>query len=109
MRAAAPSRPAFASHAAGRSKAVVQIGAYSSAQRVTAAWNNAARRYGMLKAYMPMSARFNSAKGVFYRLSVKGFNSASEAKALCEQLRRHGGTCFVRNFAGDAPVQYAMR
>jgi Flp pilus assembly protein TadD len=103
--AAAP-RPALRN---GNSTAVVQIGAYSSAQRVTAAWNNAARRYGMLKAYMPMSARFNSAKGVFYRLSVKGFNNASEAKALCEQLRRNGGTCFVRNFAGDAPVQYAMR
>jgi hypothetical protein len=42
-----------------------------------------------------------------YRLSVKGFGSVNEAQALCSSLRRSGGSCFVRNFAGDAPVQYA--
>jgi Flp pilus assembly protein TadD len=104
--AAAAQRPAVRN---GKSPAVVQIGAYSSANRVTVAWNGAARKYGALKAYMPMSARFAGPKGVFYRLSVKGFASTGEAKALCAQLRRAGGKCFVRNFAGDAPVQYALR
>jgi Flp pilus assembly protein TadD len=93
----------------GKSPAVVQIGAYRSANSVAVAWNGAARKYSALKAYMPMSARFASPKGVFYRLSVKGFASTGEAKALCAQLRRGGGKCFVRNFAGDAPVQYASR
>ncbi len=93
----------------GNSPAVVQLGAYRSADRVFAAWNGAARKYGALKAYLPMSARFASPKGTFYRLSVEGFNSAAEAKSLCSSLRRQGGSCFVRNFAGDTPVQYASR
>jgi hypothetical protein len=73
------------------------------------AWNGTAAKYGMLKAYMPMSARFASPKGVFYRLSVRGFASDSEARNLCMSLRRQGGNCFVRNVAGDAPVNIAMR
>jgi Flp pilus assembly protein TadD len=95
--------------ATGNSGAVVQIGAYSNAQRVAAAWNAAAHRYGALRAYTPMSARFDSAKGTFYRLSVKGFGSVGEANSLCASIRRGGGTCFVRGIAGDAPVQLALR
>ena len=65
-------------------------------------------KYGALKAYLPMSARFASPKGVFYRLSVRGFASDREARNLCMSLRRQGGSCFVRNVAGDAPVQYRV-
>jgi len=96
-------------HDAGNSGAVVQIGAYSNASRVAAAWNAAAHRYGALRNYTPMSAKFDSGKGTFYRLSVKGFGSVSEANALCASVRRGGGTCFVRKFAGDTPVQLASR
>jgi len=56
-----------------------------------------------------MSARFASPKGTFYRLSVKGFGSVNEAAALCSSLRHSGGSCFVRNVAGDTPVQIASR
>jgi Flp pilus assembly protein TadD len=94
---------------AGNSGAVVQIGAYSNAQRVAAAWNAAAHRYGALRNYTPMSARFDSGKGTFYRLSVKGFGTVAEANALCASVRRGGGNCFVRKFAGDTPVQLASR
>jgi hypothetical protein len=76
---------------------------------VLAAWNGAAHKYAALKFYRPMSARFASPKGTFYRLSVQGFNSLGEANGLCNTLRRQGGTCFVRNAAGDTPVQYASR
>ena len=93
----------------GKSTAVVQLGSYSNAKSVLAAWNGAARRYRALQAYAPMSARFASAKGVFYRLSVKGFGSTNEALALCSSVRRSGGSCFVRNVAGDTPVQIASR
>ncbi|HEV2595787.1 MAG TPA: SPOR domain-containing protein [Sphingomicrobium sp.] len=93
----------------GKSQAVVQLGAYESPERVLAAWNGAAHKYGALKAYAPMSARFASPKGTFYRLSVRGFNSVTEAKALCGALHRSGGACFVRNVAGDAPVNIALR
>jgi Flp pilus assembly protein TadD len=102
-------RRASLQRATGNSTAVVQIGAYGSPQRVAAAWNNAARRYAMLRAYSPMSARFNSPKGLVYRLSVRGFGSAEQAKDLCLALRRSGGNCFVRTVAGDQPVRMASR
>jgi Flp pilus assembly protein TadD len=93
----------------GNSTAVVQIGAYGSPQRVAAAWDAASKRYSMLRDYSPMSARFNSSKGLVYRLSVKGFTGPSEAKNLCVSLRRAGANCFVRSVAGDAPVRFASR
>ena len=93
----------------GNAQVVVQLGAYNSADRVLAGWNRQARKYAALKAYLPMSARFASPKGVFYRLSVRGFDSVGEANSLCSALRHQGGTCFVRNVAGDQPVQYASR
>jgi Flp pilus assembly protein TadD len=93
----------------GNASAVVQLGAYGSSSRVLAAWNAEARKYGALKAYLPMSARFASPKGTFYRLSVRGFESVGQASALCASLRHQGGSCFVRNFAGDKPVQFASR
>jgi len=102
-------RRAVAAHPAGKSPIVVQLGAYGSSERVLTAWTNVAKKYGALKAYAPMSARFASPKGTFYRLSVRGFDSLGEANGLCNSLRRQGGSCFVRNVAGDAPVQYASR
>ena len=105
-RAVAVAQPAFRR---GNSPAVVQLGAYQSPERVLAAWNSAAKKYGALKAYAPTSAKFSSTKGTFYRLSVRGFASFGQANALCNSVRRSGGSCFVRNFAGDRPVQYASR
>lgn len=93
----------------GKFPAVVQLGAYGSPERVLAAWNGAAHTYGALRAYLPMSARFASPKGTFYRLSVRGFDSLGQATALCNSLHRAGGNCFVRNLAGDAPVNIASR
>src|SRR5437868_5506254 len=93
----------------GNSPAVVQLGAYGSPGRVLAAWNGTAAKYGALRAYTPMSARFASPKGIFYRLSVRGFASDDEARNLCMSLHRKGASCFVRNSAGDTPVQYASR
>jgi Flp pilus assembly protein TadD len=110
--AAKPAKPravAAAPVRRGNSPAVVQLGAYGSPGRVLAAWNGTAAKYGALKAYLPMSARFASPKGIFYRLSVRGFASDVEARDLCMSLRRKGGSCFVRNTAGDQPVQYASR
>ena len=107
-KAAKPRRALAAAHP-GNSPTVVQLGAYGSPDRVVAAWDKAARKYGALKAYLPMSARFTSPKGTFYRLSVRGFGGFSDANALCNSLKAQGGSCFVRNFAGDTPVQYAAR
>ena len=106
---AKPKPRAIAAVRRGNSPAVVQLGAYGSPDRVLAAWNGTAAKYGALKAYLPMSAKFASPKGVFYRLSVRGFASDAEARNMCMSLRRKGGSCFVRNTAGDQPVQYASR
>ncbi len=104
-----PARPATFARRNGNSTAVVQLGAYGSPQRVAAAWNTAARRYAVLRGYSPVSARFNSSQGLVYRLSVKGFANANEAKDLCVSVRRAGGSCFVRSVAGDVPVRLASR
>lgn len=93
----------------GNSQVVVQLGAYGSPEGVLAGWDRQARKFSALKAYLPMSARFASPKGVFYRLSVRGFGGVSDADGFCSALRRQGGKCFVRNVAGDKPVEYASR
>ena len=93
----------------GKSRAVVQLGAFSSRDRVELAWSRATSKYSVLRGYTPVSARFDSGKGTVYRLSVKGFASDRDAKLLCESLKRSGRACFVRAVSGDAPVQFASR
>lgn len=93
----------------GKSRAVVQLGAYSSRERVAAAWGKVSGKHGALKDYVPVTARFSGAKGTVYRLSVKGFNNDREAVNLCSSLKRAGRDCFVRSASGDAPVQFASR
>jgi D-alanyl-D-alanine carboxypeptidase len=93
----------------GKSRAVVQLGAFSSRDRVELAWSRATSKYSVLRGYAPVSARFDSGKGTVYRLSVKGFASDRDAKLLCESLKRSGRACFVRAVSGDAPVQFASR
>ena len=93
----------------GNAGVVVQLGAYSSRASIAAAWDKFAGQYASLRNYTPASARFDSSKGTVYRLSVKGFGSRSEASSLCSSLRSKGKSCFVRNVAGDAAVQFASR
>jgi Flp pilus assembly protein TadD len=93
----------------GKSRAVVQLGAYSSRERIAFAWNKVSGKHGSLKRYTPVTARFTGGEGVVYRLSVKGFDSDRDAINLCASLKRAGATCFVRSVSGDAPVQFAAR
>ena len=94
---------------AGKSSSVVQLGAYSSPERVSVAWNRITKKYPALRDYTPMRARFNGPNGTVWRLSIKGFASRQEAVDRCEKLQGRGGSCFVRTVAGDAPVQLASR
>ncbi len=96
-------------HRTGRSNSVVQLGAYSSPERVSVAWERLTKRYPALAAYTPMRARFDGPKGTVWRLSIKGFADQQEAIDRCEKLQSRGGNCFVRHVAGDAPVQFASR
>ena len=93
----------------GASTAVVQLGAFSSSDRVELAWNHASARFAALRPYQPMSAQYSSPRGTVYRLSIKGFASNREAIALCAALKRAGRACFVRPASGDAPVEFASR
>ena len=93
----------------GKSRAVVQLGAFSSRDRIELAWSRATSKYSVLRGYTPVSARFDGAKGTVYRLSIKGFDSDRDARLLCESLKRSGRACFVRAASGDAPVQFASR
>lgn len=102
-------RKAAVTRPAGKSSAVVQLGAYSSRERIAAAWAKVSGKYGSLKDYTPVTARFAGAQGTVYRLSVKGFSSNSEAISLCRSLKRAGRDCFVRTASGDAPVRIASR
>lgn len=95
--------------AKGKSRAVVQLGAYSSRERIAFAWNKVSGKYETLKRYTPVTARFTGGEGVVYRLSVKGFDSERDAINLCASLKRAGRDCFVRTASGDAPVQFASR
>lgn len=86
---------------------VVQLGAYSSPDVANAAWGKLTRRHPALRAYLPLRARFSSPKGTFWRLSIQGFANQQQAASRCRMLKSNGGSCFVRAFAGDAPVRMA--
>jgi Flp pilus assembly protein TadD len=88
---------------------VMQLGAYRTPAQVSQAWARLTQRYPALRAYLPLRARFDSPKGTFWRLSVQGFDSEREAVLRCRVLKNRGGNCFVRDFAGDMPVQIASR
>jgi SPOR domain len=94
---------------AGPGDSVMQIASYRSAEQVTAGWNRLTQRFPALRGYLPLRARFDSPNGTYWRLSIQGFASQHDALARCEQLRNHGGKCFVRGFAGDSPVEIASR
>jgi D-alanyl-D-alanine carboxypeptidase len=98
-----------AAPALGSPKAVVQLGAYSSEERVSAAWATLSKKHPNLRKYSPMVARFDSPRGTVWRLSIRGFDNQQEAIARCQTLRSKGGSCFVRSTAGDSPVQFASR
>jgi Flp pilus assembly protein TadD len=88
---------------------VVQLGAFDSAAVAQDAWGRHVRHIGMLREFDPSTAVFVNGGRTFYRLSVSGFATRAAAVGMCEQLRARGGKCFVRQTAGDAPLQWAGR
>jgi len=105
--AAKPKARHLAAAVRGNSGVVMQIGSYHSPQQVSAGWAHLTQRYPALRAYLPLKARFDSANGTFWRLSVQGFGNEREAIVRCNALKSRGGHCFVRGIAGDAPVEIA--
>ena len=91
----------------GKSKVVVQLGAYGSPKSLQQGWSKLAKRHGAMTRYTPTTARFQAPIGTVYRLSLKGFASDGEARRMCEQLKSAGAACFVRSVAGDTPIRMA--
>lgn len=88
---------------------VVQIGAFSSRAVAEDGWARAVRRVGAFSDMTPSTAVFQKDGATFYRLSVGGFGTRANAATFCERFRARGGQCFVREQAGDAPLQWAAR
>jgi Flp pilus assembly protein TadD/cell division septation protein DedD len=100
-------RAAFVRPTGGRF--VVQIGAFSSRAVAEDGWTRAVRRVSAFGGMTPSTAVFQKAGTTFYRLSVSGFDTRATAVTFCERFRSRGGQCFVREQAGDAPLQWAQR
>lgn len=100
-------RAAFVRPTGGRY--VVQIGAFSSRAVAEDGWSRAVRRVNALGEMTPSTAVFQKDGATFYRLSVGGFGTRATAVTFCERFRARGGQCFVREQAGDAPLQWAQR
>ncbi|HEY4070646.1 MAG TPA: SPOR domain-containing protein [Sphingomicrobium sp.] len=105
----AKKRAVAAHRMVGPGDAVMQIASYRTPEQVTAGWARLTQRYPALRGYLPLRARFDSANGTYWRLSIQGFANQREAINRCQQLKNNGGKCFVREFAGDKPVQIASR
>jgi Flp pilus assembly protein TadD len=88
---------------------VVQVGAYDSVGVAEDAWGRFARRLPAFRDLTPSTAVFVKDERTFYRLSVGGFATRATAVDFCETFRTRGGSCFVREQAGDAPLQWASR
>jgi tetratricopeptide (TPR) repeat protein len=90
---------------------VVQLGAFSSQDRLERGWNNSLSKVSWLKDYAPVSTTFKSLTDgrSLHRLAISGFSSRIEAVNLCRKVRERGGICFVRGTAGDMPVQWVKR
>ncbi|MEO5578286.1 MAG: SPOR domain-containing protein [Sphingomicrobium sp.] len=102
-----PVRRAAFGRASGKSRSVVQLGAYNSRAFVAVAWAKLAIKYPALRGYSPTTARFESSRGTVYRLSVSGFDTGGHARQMCSSLKTNGAACFVRSVAGDVPVRLA--
>jgi len=88
---------------------VVQVGAYDSVGVAEHAWSRLTQRVAGLRGFDPSIATVARGGATFHRLSVSGFSTRSVAVSFCERLRARGGQCFVREMAGDTPLQWARR
>lgn len=87
---------------------VVQIGAYASPALARHGWAAAQRRMPELSRFASTGATLTRGREILYRVAVSGFGGRGEAVALCERFRRTGGSCFVRQSAGDRPLEQAF-
>jgi len=108
-RAALPVAQAKVRKAAG-SRFVVQIGSYNAPDQVERGYAQLLGRHALIGKFEPVSTSVHiDGRGKFHRLSLAGFESRDAAAKACSAIKAQGGACFVRETAGDAPVQWASR
>lgn len=92
--------------APAKGKFYLQLGAFESAAVAQDGWKRAVRRFPVFAGQQPSGMTFKTSAGNFYRLSVGGFSRA-DAMAMCQSYRNHGGSCFVREAAGDQNASWS--
>ncbi|WP_428627066.1 SPOR domain-containing protein [Sphingopyxis sp.] len=87
----------------------VQLGAYDSLGIAKEKWGGLKKRSAML-ANFPASSHAATVKGrTFYRLTVNGLATRADATSLCNELKAHGQTCFIRAMGGSESIQWAAK
>jgi outer membrane biosynthesis protein TonB len=78
-------------------KAVLQIGAYETAEIANGQWTFFRARHGAVVGELTQDIQRADlgAKGIWYRLRIGPFADKAAAAAACEKLKTEGGTCFV--------------
>ena len=86
----------------------VQLGAYDSLAIAKEKWGGLKKRNGALASF-PASSHAATVKGrTFYRLTVNGLATRADATSLCNELKAHGQTCFIRATGGES-IQWASK
>jgi Flp pilus assembly protein TadD len=79
-----------------RSRAAIQFIAAPSEEAAYAFWNDLLHRYPeMLAQRQPVVIRLELGGKVLWRVRAEGFDSNSDAQALCARMRAGGQDCFV--------------
>ena len=87
----------------------VQLGAYDSLGIAKEKWGVLKKKNGMLATF-PASSHAATVKGrTFYRLTVNGLATRADATSLCNELKAHGQTCFIRAMGGSESIQWASK
>ena len=87
----------------------VQLGAYDSLGVAKEKWGSLKKRNAILASF-PASSHAATVNGRnFYRLTVNGLASRADAVSLCDELKAHGQTCFVRAMGGGETIQWASK
>ena len=93
---------------AGKSKAVVQLGAYSSEERVSVAWAQLSKKYPAAPQLLSDDCAFRrSSRNRVAPVGPRVSTISMKRSPTAATLRGKGGNCLVRSTAGDSPAQFA--
>ncbi|MEE4350944.1 MAG: SPOR domain-containing protein [Pacificimonas sp.] len=90
----APEAPALPK--SGDGNWVVQLGSYHDATTLKANWRGLKSRTAELSDYTPKRSKVTLDGTVYHRLSVGRFDTADDARALCDFVKDRGENCFIR-------------